>query len=122
MKRPLLFTPAMIALFLALAIKSHAIEGLQLSIQGSNVVLSWPSAPGESYIVEYRPALDSSVYWQQLTNEYPADTSGSNITQFVDSNAVIHVYPATQPDPQKQVPRKMQRANNYPTEGGWVIA
>ena len=44
-------------LVLASVIPAVAIEGLQVSVQCSNVVLSWPSAEGETYIVQYRQTL-----------------------------------------------------------------
>lgn len=64
-----------------------AIERLKLSVQCSNVVLSWPSAEGETYIVQYRKTLDPSDSWQTLTSSLSA-VSGTNITSFVHSNAV----------------------------------
>jgi hypothetical protein len=71
----------------ASAISSFAIEGLHISVQCSNVVLSWPSADGETYIVQYRKTLDPSDGWQTLTSSLPA-VSGTNVTSFVHSNAV----------------------------------
>ena len=49
------------ALLLASAVHTFAIEGLQISVQCSNVVLSWPSDEfsGETYIVQYRADLTS---------------------------------------------------------------
>jgi hypothetical protein len=72
---------------LASAIQSFAIEGLKLSLQCSNVVLSWPSVDGEIYIVQYRPTLDVATPWQTLTSSLPADV-GTNLTFFVHSNIV----------------------------------
>jgi hypothetical protein len=63
-----------------------AIEGLKISVQGSNVVLSWPSTNTETYIVQYRPSLGAGSSWTTLTNYYPA--SSSNVTFFVHSNIV----------------------------------
>jgi len=77
---------AVIAAFF-IAQSSFAIEGLKLSVQCSNVVLSWPSVEGQTYIIQYRPTLDPSNSWVTLTNSYPAD-SGTNITFFVHSNIV----------------------------------
>lgn len=78
-----------IALLLATAVHTFAIEGLQISVQCSNVVLSWPSGEfsGDTYIVEYRPTLSSTDSWQMLTNYMPPD-SGTNFTTFVHSNIV----------------------------------
>lgn len=63
-----------------------AIEGLQISVQGSNVFLSWPSTNTETYIVQYRQTLNATDSWVTLTNDYPA--SDSNFTFFVHSNIV----------------------------------
>ncbi|HVU27046.1 MAG TPA: hypothetical protein VHG71_04840 [Verrucomicrobiae bacterium] len=65
---------------------SLAIEGLQLSVQSSNVVLSWPSTNIETYLVQYRQTLNATDSWVTLTNYYPA--SSSNFTFFVHSNIV----------------------------------
>ena len=67
--------------------QSFAIEGIQVSIQSSNVVLSWPSDPSETYVVQYRPSLLSTNGWQTLTNSLAAATD-TNITYFVHSNSV----------------------------------
>jgi hypothetical protein len=74
-------------LLLASAVHTFAIEGLQVSVQCSNVVLSWPSADGETYIVQYRQTLDPSDSWQTLTNYFP-NTSGTNVTAYIHSNVV----------------------------------
>lgn len=77
------------AIILAGVAKMWAIEGLQISVQCSNVVLSWPSQPGESYIVQYRPDLVPTTQWITLTNYMPPD-DGTNITIFVHTNVVQH--------------------------------
>jgi hypothetical protein len=74
-----------VAAVLAAGIDANAIEGLRLSLQCSNVVLSWPSIAGQDYIIQYRPTLDPSTPWQTLTNRYPGDLA-TNITLFVHSN------------------------------------
>ena len=56
---------------------SFAIEGLQIQVQCPNVVLSWPSVPGEVYIVRYQPAI--GVPWTNLTTSLSA-ASGSTTT------------------------------------------
>ena len=76
-------------LFWASLSQSVAIERLQISIQCTNVVLSWPSAAGETFIVQYRPTFDPSNSWQTLTSSLPAET-GTNWTVFVHSNVVQH--------------------------------
>lgn len=74
---------------IASAIHTFAIEGLQISVQCSNVMLSWPSDEfsGETYIVQYKPDLVSTNPWITLTNYMPPG-SGTNITVFVHSNVV----------------------------------
>jgi hypothetical protein len=74
-------------LLFASVIHTHAIEGLKLSVQCSNVVLSWPSASDETYIVQYRLTLDTSTPWQTLTSSLPA-AAGTNLTFYVHSNIV----------------------------------
>lgn len=66
-------------LFLVSLVQTFAIEGLKLSLQCSNVVLSWPSMEGETYIVQYRPTLRANDPWRTLTSSLPAGT-GTNIT------------------------------------------
>ena len=78
-----------VALFLVSAAQAFAIETLQLqvSLQSSNVILSWNSQDGEVYFVQYRPTLGTNDPWQTLTNSLPADAT-TNITFFVHSNAL----------------------------------
>lgn len=76
-----------VAVIFTSAAHTLAIEGLNLSLQCSNVVLSWPSTNDEIYIVQYRPTLDPSTPWQTLTSSLPADL-GTNLTFFVHSNIV----------------------------------
>jgi len=78
---------AAIAVLFTTETNAPAIEGLQLSLQCSNVVLSWPSIAGQNYIIQYRPTLDPSTPWQTLTNSYPGDWT-TNVTVFVLSNIV----------------------------------
>lgn len=75
------------SILLAAATPSLAIEGLQLSVQCPDVILGWPSTPGENYIVQWRPTLGPSTPWVTLTNSLPADWT-TNWTTFVDSNRV----------------------------------
>ncbi|HEU5069477.1 MAG TPA: hypothetical protein VFV96_03580 [Verrucomicrobiae bacterium] len=75
-------------LLFATAVHTYAIEGLKLSLQCSNVVLTWPSLDGETYIVQYCPTLDTNSSWKTLTNFMPAEVGMTNTT-FVHSNAVI---------------------------------
>jgi hypothetical protein len=78
-----------VALFLASAVHTFAIEGLQLSVQSSNVVLSWPSVDdgSETYLVQYRQTLNATDSWQTLADYLPA-AGDTNMTCFVHSNIV----------------------------------
>jgi hypothetical protein len=75
----------------ASAIHTFAIEGLKISVQSSNAILSWPSTNTETYIVQYRPTLTPDSSWQTLT-DYLAAATSTNFTRFVHSNIVQ--YPA----------------------------
>lgn len=78
-----------VALLLAPAVHTFAIEELKLSVQCSNVVLSWPSASNETYIVQYRPTLNAGVPWQTLTSSLPVRV-GTNLTFYIHSNIVAY--------------------------------
>ncbi len=76
---------AAVLLLLTFAPRSHAIERLQISVQCPDVVLAWPSADAETYLVQYRQTLDTNSTWITLTNLMPND-AGTNWTTFVHSN------------------------------------
>lgn len=78
-------------LLLASSTQSFAIEGLRLSVQCSNVVLSWPcqSDASESYIVQYRPSLAPGTPWQTLTSSLYSE-QGTNTAYFVHENIVTN--------------------------------
>lgn len=78
---------AVIIVLMLAVLSSSAIEGLKLQIHCPNVVLLWPSAEGETYIVQFRETLDTNSSWVTLTNQMPPD-AGTNITVFVHSNRV----------------------------------
>jgi hypothetical protein len=70
-------TIAASAILLAAAARSFAVEGQALQIQGTNLVLSWPSPGGyQQYLIQYRATLDPSTPWTELTNNYFANSSG----------------------------------------------
>ncbi len=77
-----------VAIMVVSAVQTFAIEGLTLSIQSSNVVLSWPSDPtsGETFIIQSRASIGTNDAWQTLTNFYPA-LDGTNVTTFVHTGA-----------------------------------
>ena len=59
----------------ASTIKTFAVVDQTLQIQGTNLVLSWPSLGYEYYMIEYRLTLDPSTPWIQLVNNYPANST-----------------------------------------------
>lgn len=70
------------ALAVALCVPhAFGVIGQSIAIQETNLVLSWPSLGNEHYLVQYRPTLDSSTSWLNLTNAYPANST--NRTTYV---------------------------------------
>jgi len=68
--------------------RAFGIEGLTISIQNrTNVVLGWPSATNETYLIQSRPSLDANHPWQALTDYYPAFAS-TNRTTYTITNAI----------------------------------
>lgn len=65
--------------------QSYAIEGLAISVPSTNVVLSWPSDTSETYLIQYRHALDATDSWTTLADNYPPDST-TNVTCFYDTN------------------------------------
>lgn len=78
-----------VAILLASINHTQAIEGLKLSLQCSNVVLSWPCLDdgSESFIIQYRQTLDTNSDWQMLNSNLYADY-GTNVMYYVHSNVV----------------------------------
>jgi hypothetical protein len=78
-------------ILLITAANSLAIEGLNLSVQCTNVVLSWPSVDGsgDSYVVMRRTDLSSNSTWTVLANYYAAAT-GTNVTMFIDYGVITN--------------------------------
>jgi len=54
-------------------IKSWAVDGQAIQIQGTNILLSWPSLGYEYYMIQYWPDLASPSV--QLTNNFPANST-----------------------------------------------
>lgn len=69
-----------------------------LQVQGTNLVLSWPSMGYEQYMIQGRPSLDPSTPWVVLTNAYPANST--NRTAYV-------------------IPCCTLTALGWPSGGGW---
>lgn len=62
-----------------------AIEGLKISVTCPDVILSWPSKTGETYVVQYRATLNTNDPWVTLTNTLPAALN-TNSTRFIHTN------------------------------------
>src|SRR6266487_2472862 len=78
---------ALAVLLLASSHRAFAVSGIQLSIQGTDVVLRWPSQPGQAFIIGYRPTLDASTPWTFLETSYAAATGTE--TTYVHQNVVV---------------------------------
>jgi hypothetical protein len=93
-----IFRPGKLIKYIATALLAfapselEAVENLRIEVQGSNAVLSWPSATGDTYIVEYRERFIPETPWQTLASNYPAK-SETNQTIFIHSNVVAYPPP-----------------------------
>lgn len=63
------------SLFLATSFPSPAIVGLDIERDCADIVVSWPSQGYEYYLIQHRPTLDPNTPWQNLTNNYPANST-----------------------------------------------
>jgi hypothetical protein len=65
-----------VILVLVAANPAPAVVDQALQIQGTNLVLSWPSPGGyQQYLIQYRQTLDATTPWTELTNAYPANST-----------------------------------------------
>src|SRR5258708_12281242 len=87
---------ATFALLLVSTTQLLAVEDQGLQVQGTNLVLSWPSLGYEYYMIEYRPTLDDGTPFVQLTNCFPANSTNRTIYEIPCStlNALGGGYPA----------------------------
>src|ERR1700743_3697139 len=76
------------ALLLTCIVPSFAIEGLQVSVQCTNAILTWPCLDdgSEQFVVQYRPTLDVTDQWQTLETDLPA-TFGTNLMCYTNYGA-----------------------------------
>jgi hypothetical protein len=81
-----------LALLLSTA-RVPAIEGMRLTVQGSNAVITWPSTDEQSYYVRHRSTLDTNTPWAFLANNINA-AEGTNRTAFTHVGAVLYPPPA----------------------------
>jgi hypothetical protein len=68
-----------LAIVVTSSIQSFGVVGQAIAVQGTNLVLSWPSQGYEYYMIQYWPNLTMPSV--QLTNCYPANST--NLTTFV---------------------------------------
>jgi hypothetical protein len=85
---------ALLTLFFVSVQHLFGVTGTRLAIQGTDVVLRWPSRPGEIFIIGYRPTLDPATPWTFLETSYDADPTGTETT-YVHQNVVV--FPAAAP-------------------------
>lgn len=60
-----------------------SVDGLRLQVESTNVVLTWPSNPRESFVVLWRSNATFQTPWLVLTNSLPASPT-ANETTFCD--------------------------------------
>ena len=72
---------ALVALVLAAADSAFAVTNVQLSIQGSDVVLRWPSRSCQTFVICYRPALSPATPWTLRETTFTASqgTTTTNV-------------------------------------------
>ena len=57
------------------SIRTLAVVDQALEVQGTNLLLSWPSIGNEYYLIQYWPNLQPETGWVQLTNCYRANST-----------------------------------------------
>lgn len=77
---------ATVALAFAAAHSALAVTNVQLSIQGSDVVLRWPSLPCQTFIIGHRSTLNTATPW--TLRETALAASQGTFTTNVHSGAV----------------------------------
>lgn len=72
---------------------SFAIEGLQVSVQCTNVILTWPCLDdgSEQFVIQYRPTLNVTDQWQTLETSLPA-VYGTNLMCYTNYGVVLNPY------------------------------
>jgi hypothetical protein len=71
---------------------AHAIPDLRITAQSTNVILSWPSAAGQTFVVQFRPDLQPETLWVTFANSYPA-AAGTNRTTFTHLGGFVPATP-----------------------------
>jgi hypothetical protein len=65
-----------------------SVSGLSICKEDTNIVLTWPSAPSERFIVLWHPEVSVESRWIELTNQLCAAPL-TNQTTFSDSGALV---------------------------------
>jgi hypothetical protein len=69
-------------------LSAQAVDGLKISIQdGKDVLLRWPSVPGQTYLILHTKSLTAPIQWTVLATEYPA-TEATNETTYIHYDQV----------------------------------
>ncbi len=92
MKMTKIISLALLALLLVSTHHAFGVTGTQLTVQGNDATLRWPSSPGEVFIIAYRPTLDPSTPWTLLETFYDADATGTETT-FIHEGVVVYPPP-----------------------------
>jgi hypothetical protein len=75
-----------VAAFLGLLCSSAHAVITTISRQGCDIVLTWPSTPGQVFTVQFRDSLSPGSTWMTLTNGLPAAAGAA--TTFVHPNVL----------------------------------
>ena len=67
---------------------TFGVQNVRLSVQDNAVVLRWPSTPGQSFIIAYRPDLQPGTPWTFLQTAYAAASSGAETT-YMHADVVV---------------------------------
>lgn len=70
---------AVLGALFAMVLNSSAVQGVQLSFQGSDVFLTWPSQPTQRFIVGYKANFDPGTQWTFLTTTLAASSGSQTI-------------------------------------------
>lgn len=76
------------------AVPSFALDGLGIRAEGTNIIVYWPSAGYENFVVQFRETLDSSTPWTTLIFSTPANipdnfpANGSPFTTYTNFGGV----------------------------------
>jgi hypothetical protein len=82
-----LLTLGLIAFLGILLSRSRAVERVIPSVSGVDLVLRWPSATGEVYVVLWTDELSTNTVWTAFVTNHPAAT-GTNETTYTHTGAL----------------------------------